>query len=178
MKIVNINKKDDTDNTCYIFLNIFLGILVLPFVFITVNILTKGMKSGELEMMGELSGCMLAIMFILLIGMYPMFQMMQERNQEIDEINEKNKNYYEYIVEYNIFYSIVENITTEDFIKLIMQKETFDEKCGETKSVTIKVPNDNQYNDFVRHINEMERQRFLEKEKLANKIYTEETHNL
>lgn len=178
MEIVNINKKDNADNTCYIFLNIFLGILALPFVFITVNILTEGMKSGGLEMMGDLSGCVLVIMFILLIAMYPMFQMMQERNQEIDEINEKNKNYYEYIVEYNIFYSIVENITTEEIIKLIMEKETFDEKCGETKTVTIKVPNDNQYNDFVCHINEMERQRRIEQEKQANKIYTDESHNL
>lgn len=103
--------------------------------------------------------------------------MFQERNQEIDEINEKNKNYYEYIVEYNI-YNTVENITTEKIIKLIMQKETFDKKCGETKTVTIKVPNDNQYNNFVKHINEMEKQRCLEEEKQANKIYTEETHNL
>lgn len=177
MEIVNINKKDDTDNTCYIFLNIFLGISVLPFVFITVNILTKGMKSGGLEMMGELSGCMLAIMFILLIEMYPMFQMMQARNEEIDEINEKNKNYYEYIVEYNIN-NTVENITTEEIIKLIMKKETFDKKCGETKTLIIKIPNDNQYNDFVCHINEMERQRRIEQEKQANKIYTDESHNL
>lgn len=88
----------------------------------------------------------------------------------------KIKKYYEYIVEYNIN-NTVENITTEEIIKLIMKKETFDKKCGETKTLIIKIPNDNQYNDFVCHINEMERQRRIEQEKQANKIYTDESHN-
>ena len=177
MEIVNINKKDDSNNTSYIILNIFLGVLSLTFVFITIDILAESMKSGGLEQMGELSGYMLVIMFVLLIGMRPFFQMIQESNQEIDEINEKNKNYYEYIVEYNIN-NTVENITTEEIIKLIMKKEIFDEKYGETKTLIIKVPNDNQYSDFVCHINEMERQKRLEQEKQANKIYTDESHDL
>ena len=176
MEIIDINKKDDTDNT-YIFFNIILGVIAFAFCCFVISMLTKSMKTDGLQSMGDLSGCILGIAFFSFIGMSPILLMMQARNEEIDEINEKNKNYYEYIIEYNIN-NTVENITTEEIIKLIMGKETFDEKYGETKTLTIKVPNDNRYNDFVCHINEMERQRRLEKEKQTNKIYTKETHNL
>ena len=177
MEIININKKEnDIDNTCF-FLNIISGVIAFAFCCFVMSMLVKSMKTGGLELMGDLAGCILGMAFLLFLGMSPVFLMIQARNEEIDEINEKNKKYYEYIVEYNIN-NTVENITTEEIIKLIMKKETFDKKCGETKTLIIKIPNDNQYNDFVCHINEMERQRRIEQEKQANKIYTDESHNL
>lgn len=121
MEIVNINEKDDADNTCILFY-IISGVIAFAFCCFIMSMLVKSMNTGGLELMGDLAGCILGMAFFLFLGMSPVFLMIQARNEEIDEINEKNKNYYEYIVEYNIN-NTVENITTEEIIKLIMKKK-------------------------------------------------------
>lgn len=55
------------------------------------SMLVKSMKTGGLELMGDLAGCILEMAFLLFLGMSPVFLMIQARNEEIDEINEKNK---------------------------------------------------------------------------------------
>lgn len=121
MEIININKKEnDIDNIC-IFFYIISGVIAFTFCCFVMLMLAESMKTGGLELMGDLAGCILGMAFFLFLGMSPVFLIIQARNKEIDEINEKNKNYYEYIVEYNIN-NTVENITTEEIIKLIMKK--------------------------------------------------------
>lgn len=168
MEIVNINEKDDADNSYYIFINVISCIFGLICFCVLTSAIAQGIQNNGLEETGRRSGNVLIFIFLILIIMCAVIPKVQNFNK---------KEYYEYIVEYNIN-DIVENITTEEIIKLIMKKETFDKKCGETKTLIIKIPNDNQYNDFVCHINEMERQRRIEQEKQANKIYTDESHNL
>lgn len=168
MEIVNINEKDDADNSYYIFINVISCVFGLICFYALTSAIAQGIQNNGLEETGKRCGNVLIFIFLILIIMCVVIPNVQNFNK---------KEYYEYIVEYNIN-NKVENITTEEIIKLIMKKEIFDEKYGETKTLIIKVSNDNRYNDFVCHINEMERQRRLEKEKQTNKIYTEETHNL
>ena len=168
MEIVNINEKDDADNSYYIFINVISCIFGLICFYALTSAIAQGIQNNGLEETGRRSGNVLIFIFLISIIICVVIPKVQIFNK---------KEYYEYIVEYNIN-DIVENITTKEVIKLIMKKETFDKKCGETKTLIIKVPNDNQYNDFACHINEMERQRRIEQEKQANKIYTDESHNL
>lgn len=168
MEIVNINEKDDADNSYYIFINVISCIFGLICFYALTSAIAQGIQNNGLEETGRRSGNVLIFIFLISIIICVVIPKVQNFNK---------KEYYEYIVEYNIN-NTVENITTEEIIKLIMKKETFDKKCGETKTLIIKIPNDNQYNDFVCHINEMERQRRIEQEKQANKIYTDESHNL
>lgn len=168
MEIVNINEKDDADNSYYIFINVISCIFGLICFYALTSAIAQGIQNNGLEETGRRSGNVLIFIFFISIIICVVIPKAQNFNK---------KEYYEYIVEYNIN-NTVENITTEEVIKLIMKKETFDKKCGETKTLIIKIPNDNQYNDFVCHINEMERQRHIEQEKQANKIYTDESHNL
>lgn len=147
MEIVNINKKDDADNSYYIFINVISCIFGLICFYALTSAIAQGMQNNGLEETGRRSGNVLIFIFLISIIICVVIPKVQNFNK---------KEYYEYIVEYNIN-NTVENITTEEIIKLIMKKETFDKKCEETKTLIIKIPNDNQYNDFVCHINEMER---------------------
>ena len=168
MEIVNINEKDDADNSYYIFINVISCIFGLICFYALTSAIAQGIQNNGLEETGRRSGNVLIFIFLISIIICVVIPKVQIFNK---------KEYYEYIVEYNIN-DIVENITTKEVIKLIMKKETFDKKCGETKTLIIKVPNNNQYNDFVCHINEMERQRRIEQEKQANRTYTDENHTV
>lgn len=168
MEIVNINEKDDADNSYYIFINVISCIFGLICFYALTSAIAQGIQNNGLEETGKRCGNVLIFIFLISIIMCVVIPKVQNFNK---------KEYYEYIVEYNIN-DIVENITTKEVIKLIMKKETFDKKCGETKTLTIKVPNNNKYNNFVYHINEMKKQRQLEKENQTNKIYNEENHTL
>lgn len=145
MEIVNINKKDDIENFYYIFINVISGIFGVICFYALTSAIAQGIQNNGLEETGRRCGNILIIMFFALIIMCVVIPKVQNFNK---------KEYYEYIVEYNIN-DIVENITTKEVIKLIMKKETFDKKCGETKTLIIKVPNNDKYNNFVLHIKKM-----------------------
>jgi len=168
MEIVNINEKDDADNSYYIFINVISCIFGLICFYALTSAIAQGIQNNGLEETGKRCGNVLIFIFLISIIICVVIPKAQNFNK---------KEYYEYIVEYNIN-DTVENITTKEVIKLIMKKEKFDKKCGETKTLIIKIPNNNQYNDFVCHINEMERQRRIEQEKQANRTYTDENHTV
>ena len=145
MEIVNINKKDDIENFYYIFINVISGIFAFVCFWTLSSAIAQGIQNNGLEETGKRCGNILIIMFFALIIMYVVIPKVQNLNK---------KKYYEYIIEYNIN-NTVENITTKEVIKLIMKKEKFDKKCGKTKTLIIKVPNNNKYDNFVLHIKKM-----------------------
>lgn len=145
MEIVNINKKDDIENSYYIFINVISGIFAFVCFWALSSAIAQGIQNNGLEETGKRCGNILIIMFFALIIMYVVIPKVQNLNK---------KKYYEYIIEYNIN-NTVENITTKEVIKLIMKKEKFDKKHGKTKTLIIKVPNNNKYDNFVLHIKKM-----------------------
>lgn len=145
MEIVNINEKDDADNSYYIFINVISCIFGLICFYVLTSAIAQGIQNNGLEETGKRCGNVLIFIFLISIIMCVVIPKVQNFNK---------KEYYEYIVEYNIN-NIVENITTKEVIKLIMKKETFDKKCGETKTLIIKVPNNDKYDNFVLHIKKM-----------------------
>lgn len=145
MEIININKKDDADNSYYIFINVISCILGLICFYVLTSAIAQGIQNNGLEETGRRSGNVLIFIFLISIIICVVIPKVQNFNK---------KEYYEYIVEYNIN-DIVENITTKEVIKLIMKKEKFDKKHGKTKTLIIKVPNNNKYDNFVLHIKKM-----------------------
>ena len=145
MEIVNINEKDDADNSYYIFINVISCIFGLICFYALTSAIAQGIQNNGLEETGKRCGNVLIIMFFALIIIYVVMPKVQNLNK---------KKYYEYIIEYNIN-NTVENITTKEVIKLIMKKEKFDKKHGKTKTLIIKVPNNNKYDNFVLHIKKM-----------------------
>lgn len=145
MEIVNINEKDDADNSYSIFINVISGIFAFVCFWALSSAIAQGIQNNGLEETGKRCGNILIIMFFALIIMYVVIPKVQNLNK---------KKYYEYIIEYNIN-NTVENITTKEVIKLIMKKEKFDKKHGKTKTLIIKVPNNNKYDNFVLHIKKM-----------------------
>jgi hypothetical protein len=133
MEIVNINEKDDADNSYYIFINVISCIFGLICFYALTSAIAQGIQNN---------GIFIFLISIIICVVIPKVQ------------NFNKKEYYEYIVEYNIN-DIVENITTKEVIKLIMKKEKFDKKHGKTKTLIIKVPNNNKYDNFVLHIKKM-----------------------
>ena len=145
MEIVNINKKDDIENSYYIFINVISGIFAFVCFWALSSAIAQGIQNNGLQETGKRCGNVLIIMFFALIIMYVVIPKVQNLNK---------KKYYEYIIEYNIN-NTVENITTKEVIKLIMKKEKFDKKHRKTKTLIIKVPNNNKYDNFVLHIKKM-----------------------
>lgn len=145
MEIVNINEKDDIENSYYIFINVISGIFAFVCFWALSSAIAQGIQNNGLQETGKRCGNVLIIMFFALIIMYVVIPKVQNLNK---------KKYYEYIIEYNIN-NTVENITTKEVIKLIMKKEKFDKKHGKTKTLIIKVPNNNKYDNFVLHIKKM-----------------------
>ena len=145
MEIVNINKKDDIENFYYIFIKVISGIFAFVCFWTLSSAIAQGIQNNGLEETGKRCGNILIIMFFALIIMYVVIPKVQNLNK---------KKYYEYIIEYNIN-NTVENITTKEVIKLIMKKEKFDKKHGKTKTLIIKVPNNDKYDNFVLHIKKM-----------------------
>lgn len=145
MEIVNINEKDDADNSYYIFINVISCIFGLICFYVLTSAIAQGIQNNGLEETGRRSGNVLIFIFLISIIICVVIPKVQNFNK---------KEYYEYIVEYNIN-DIVENITTKEVIKLIMKKEKFDKKHGKTKTLIIKVPNNDKYDNFVLHIKKM-----------------------
>jgi hypothetical protein len=145
MEIVNINEKDDADNSYYIFINVISCIFGLICFYALTSAIAQGIQNNGLEETGRRSGNVLIFIFLISIIICVVIPKVQNLNK---------KKYYEYIIEYNIN-NTVENITTKEVIKLIMKKEKFDKKHGKTKTLIIKVPNNNKYDNFVLHIKKM-----------------------
>ena len=145
MEIVNINEKDDADNSYYIFINVISCIFGVICFYALTSAIAQGIQNNGLEETGRRSGNVLIFIFLISIIICVVIPKVQNLNK---------KKYYEYIIEYNIN-NTVENITTKEVIKLIMKKEKFDKKHGKTKTLIIKVPNNNKYDNFVLHIKKM-----------------------
>lgn len=110
-----------------------------------ISAIAQGIQNNGLEETGKRCGNVLIFIFLISIIICVVIPKVQNLNK---------KKYYEYIIEYNIN-NTVENITTKEVIKLIMKKEKFDKKHGKTKTLIIKVPNNNKYDNFVLHIKKM-----------------------
>jgi hypothetical protein len=95
-----------------------------------------------------------------------------------------------YIIHYNQG-TLKQTMTTQEIVDVIMSKSVYDEPSGNTSTITITLPkeNNNKYDAFYRHIKEMEentidqkeRIKQLEKDKNLNELkqkYLNETHQV
>lgn len=102
----------------------------------------------------------------------------------------KYKKTNEYTIHYNQG-TLKQTMTTQEIVDEIMSKSVYDEPSGNTSTITITLPkeNNNEYDAFYHHIKEMEentidqkeRIKQLEKDKNLNELkqkYLNETHQV
>lgn len=82
MEIVNINKKDDADNSYYIFINVISCIFGLICFYALTSAIAQGIQNNGLEETGRRSGNVLIIMFFALIIMYAVMPKVQNLNKK------------------------------------------------------------------------------------------------
>lgn len=82
MEIVNINKKDDADNSYYIFINVISCIFGLICFYALTSAIAQGIQNNGLEETGKRCGNILIIMFFALIIMYVVIPKVQNLNKK------------------------------------------------------------------------------------------------